>query len=81
MKKALKREISNMLKTSMNLTLTSIDEKAAARVKKSVEKAAERLTAKFAKKLKGKGKLKGQVNQMVGKKSKPPLEPLPGGAD
>lgn len=67
-----------MLKTSINLTLTGIDEKAAVRVKKSVEKAADRLTSKFAKKLKGKAKIKGQVKEIVGKKSKINLEPLGG---
>lgn len=63
-----------MLKTSINLTLSTIDEKASAKIKKSVEKAADRITAKFAKKLKGKAKLKGQMNDMVGKKSKQTLE-------
>ena len=70
MKKALRKEISNMLKSSITLTLNSIDEKASAKIKKSVEKAVERLTKKFAKNLKGKRKLKGQVNEIVGKKSK-----------
>lgn len=65
-----------MLKTSINLTLSTIDEKASSKIKKSVEKAADRITAKFAKKLKGKSKLKGQVNEIVGKKAKPSLEVL-----
>lgn len=69
MKKAQRKEITNMLKSSITLTLNSIDEKASAKIKKSVEKAVERLSRKFAKNVKS--KKKGIV---AGKKSKNPVE-------
>jgi len=76
MKKALKKEIMGMLATSINITLNSIDEKAASKIAKSVERAAEKLTKKFAKRMKVKGKLKNEVKQIVGKKKSKGLAPV-----
>lgn len=76
MKKALKKEISNMLKTSIMIMLNSIDEKAASKISKSVDKVADRLTKKFGKKFKLKGKVKGNVEELVGKKKKKSLVPV-----
>jgi hypothetical protein len=76
MKKALRKEIKSMLVTSINITLNTIDEKAAGKISRSVEKTAERLTKKFAKKLKMKGKVKEDVNLLMGKKKKKALKPV-----
>lgn len=52
MKKALKKEISQMLRTSIAITLNSVDEKAALKIKKTIEKATNRIAKKFGKKAK-----------------------------
>lgn len=75
MKKALKKEIREMLITSISITLNSVDEKAAAKISKNIDRAAERLTRKFGKKLRVKGKVKEDVKALVGKK-KNGLEPV-----
>ena len=59
-----------MLKASIELSLGSVDQKAAGKVKKSVRKAADKITSKFAKKLKGKRKLKGQVDEILAGQAK-----------
>jgi hypothetical protein len=76
MKKALRKEIKSMLVTSINITLNTIDEKAAGKISRSVEKTADRLTKKFAKKLKMKGKIKEDVAEMVDRKKKKGLKPV-----
>lgn len=76
MKKALRKEIQSMLITSINITLNTIDEKAAGKISRSIEKTAERLTKKFAKRLKMKGKVKEDVTLMLGKKKKKVLQPV-----
>jgi hypothetical protein len=76
MKKALRKEIQSMLITSINITLNTIDEKAAGKISRSVEKAAEKLTKRFAKKLKMKGKVKEDVSKLVGRKRKKALQPV-----
>ena len=75
MKKSLEKEIKNMLVTSIHITLNSIDEKAASKIKKSVEKTADTLTKKFAKNMKVKGKAKTDVKEIVSKKKKKGLAP------
>ncbi len=63
-----------MLKASINLTLNSVDEKAALKISKSVEKAAEKLTRKFARRLKAKSKLKNEVKGILESSNKTNLE-------
>ena len=73
MKKKIKKELFNMLKTSITITLNAVDEKATSKISKTIEKASERLAKKFGKNLKTKGKLK--VEKVNGKKKKAALEP------
>lgn len=63
----MKKEIRNMLKTSINITLNAIDEKAANKIARSVDKAAERITKKFVKNLKLKGKHKEEIKGLLHK--------------
>ena len=76
MKKKIKKELFNMLKTSITITLNAVDEKATSKISKTIEKASERLAKKFGKNLKTKAKLKTNVEQLVGKKKRKAIEPV-----
>lgn len=72
MKKALKKEISQMLIASISVTLNSIDEKAAQKIRKTLSKAASHISKKFLKKVKSQPKAKTQKGK---KKELVPVEP------
>lgn len=59
-----------MLKTSIGITLTSVDEKATLKIKKTIDKAADRIAKKFGKKAKLQAKeasktIKGKKKKLV----------------
>lgn len=71
MKKALKKEISQMLIASISVTLNSIDEKAAQKIRKTLSKTTNQITKKFLKKIKSQPKAKTK-----NKGKKPTLVPV-----